>query len=138
MRLLFKKLSIVIGVFTLLGVANLFPISKVEAFNPIDPSICTQSEAQNSSICKDNPNDPNGSNPVFGPNGIMTIVINILSLVAGVVAVFCIIVGGVKFVTSGGDSNGVASARRTILYAVISIIVTAASQALVRFVLNKL
>src|SRR4051812_47648428 len=45
-------------------------------------------------------------------------VINILSIIVGVAAVIMIIIGGFKYVTSGGDANNIASAKNTIIYAI--------------------
>lgn len=64
--------------------------------------------------------------------------INILSIVVGVAAVIMIIVSGLRYVTSGGDSSSVAGAKRSLLYAVIGIVITASAQFIVRFVLGKL
>ena len=44
-------------------------------------------------------------------NGIIKLVINIFSLVVGVVAVIMIIIGGLKYITSGGDSGNVTGAK---------------------------
>jgi hypothetical protein len=46
-----------------------------------------------------------------------------------------IIFGGFRFVTSGGDANATASARNTIIYAVIGLAVAAIAEVLVRFVI---
>jgi hypothetical protein len=70
-------------------------------------------------------------------NGILHLVINIFSLVVGVVAVIMIIVGGFKYITSGGDSGNVTSAKNTILFAVVGLVVVALAQFIVRFVLEK-
>lgn len=65
-------------------------------------------------------------------------VINIFSIVVGIVAVIMIIVGGFKYVTSGGDSSNITSAKQTIVYAIVGLVVAALSQSIVRFVLNKI
>ncbi|HSX36072.1 MAG TPA: hypothetical protein VLH84_04015 [Patescibacteria group bacterium] len=70
-------------------------------------------------------------------NGTLPVVINILSIIVGIAAVICMIVAGFKYITSGGDGNKVASAKNTIVYGVIGIIVTALAQTLVKVVLNK-
>lgn len=64
--------------------------------------------------------------------------INILSVVVGVIAVIMVIIGGLKYVTSNGDSSSISSAKNTIIYALIGIVIVAIAQAIVRFVLNKL
>lgn len=61
----------------------------------------------------------------------------ILSIIVGVAAVIMIIIGGLRYVTSGGDSAAVNSAKNTILYAVIGLVVAALAQLIVQFVLNK-
>ncbi len=71
-------------------------------------------------------------------NKLITNVINILSIVVGVVAVIMIIVGGLKYITSAGDTTRTSSAKNTILYAVIGLVVVALAQAIVRFVMNRL
>ena len=70
-------------------------------------------------------------------NDIVKLVINIFSWIVGIVAVVMIIVGGLKYITSGGDSSSTGSAKNTILFAVVGLIVVALSQFLVRFVLEK-
>jgi Type IV secretion system pilin len=70
-------------------------------------------------------------------NNIITNVINIFSVIIGMVAVVMIIVAGVKFMTSSGDATKVSGARNTILYAVVGLIVVAFAQSIVHFVLTK-
>jgi|AntRauTorckE6833_2_1112554.scaffolds.fasta_scaffold44394_2 hypothetical protein len=67
---------------------------------------------------------------------IITTTINVFSLVVGVISVIMIIIGGLKYITSGGDSGNVTGAKNTILYAVIGLVVVALAQVIVRFVLN--
>jgi len=76
-------------------------------------------------------------NPEDAVNNIITTVINIFSLVVGVVSVIMIIIGGLKYITSGGDAGNVSGAKNTILYAVIGLVVVALSQVIVRFVLER-
>lgn len=68
---------------------------------------------------------------------LMKLVINLLSLVAGIVAVIMLIVSGFKYVTSQGDSNQIASAKRSLIYAIAGLVVVAFSQAIVQFVLTR-
>lgn len=70
-------------------------------------------------------------------NKVIKVIINILSAVVGVVAVIMLIVGGFKYITSGGDSNKVSGAKNTIIYAIIGIAIVALAQFIVQFVLNK-
>jgi hypothetical protein len=70
-------------------------------------------------------------------NTIIRLIINIFSLIVGVISVVMIIIGGLKYITSGGDSGNVSGAKNTILYAVIGLVVVALAQVIVRFVLEK-
>lgn len=70
-------------------------------------------------------------------NDILRTIINFFSLIVGVVSVIMIIYGGLKYITSGGDSGNVSGAKNTIIYALIGIIIVALSQFIVRFVLSK-
>jgi hypothetical protein len=56
----------------------------------------------------------------------------------GIVAVIMIIVGGLRYITSGGNDASVTSAKNTILYAIIGLVIVALAQVLVRFTLSKL
>lgn len=64
-------------------------------------------------------------------------VINWLSALIGVVAVVMIIFGGFRYITSGGNDTSVASAKKTILYALIGLVIVALSQLIVKFVLQN-
>lgn len=70
-------------------------------------------------------------------NGIITVAINIFSVVVGIIAVIMIITGGLKYITSGGNDTNVSGAKNTILYAVIGLVVVAFAQIIVHYVLNK-
>lgn len=68
---------------------------------------------------------------------VITRVINLFSYIVGVISVIMIIIGGLKYITSGGDSGNVTGAKNTILYAVIGLVVVALAQLIVRFVLKQ-
>lgn len=68
---------------------------------------------------------------------IIKLVINIFSLVVGVVSVIMIIIGGLKYITSGGEGSNITGAKNTIMYAIIGLVVVALAQVIVRFVLAK-
>jgi uncharacterized membrane protein YuzA (DUF378 family) len=72
-----------------------------------------------------------------GVTNIVSAIIDILSIVVGIAAVVMIIVSGLKFITSGGDSQKVGSAKTSLIYALIGLAIVALSQALVHFVLNQ-
>ncbi len=69
--------------------------------------------------------------------GLLNQVINIFSLVVGVIAVIMIIVGGLRYITSGGDSGKVSAAKTTIIYALVGLVIVALAQLIVHFVLSQ-
>ncbi len=69
--------------------------------------------------------------------GVVKTVVNILSIIVGIVAVIMIIVGGFRYITSGGSAESIQAAKNTILYALIGLVIVALSQVIVRFVLTK-
>lgn len=92
-------------------------------------------QAPESAVCKDrNP----GSNPVSGSDGIILQVTRFVAYITGTIAVIIMIIAGIRFITSHGDPQSVTSARNTILYAVIGLIVIVLAQALVAFIINNI
>lgn len=84
-----------------------------------------------------NPNCGGDTGATTKINDIIRTIINLLSVAVGVVAVIMIIVGGLRYITSGGSDTSVTGAKNTILYAIIGLIIVALAQILVRFVLSK-
>lgn len=81
--------------------------------------------------------DKTGTAPSTDVDSVIRTIINILSLIVGIVAVIMIIIGGLKYITSSGDANNISSAKNTILYAIIGLIIVALAQVIVRFVLDQ-
>ena len=70
-------------------------------------------------------------------NATVTTVINVILWVVGVISVGFIIYGGVKYAMSSGDSSKVKSAKDTLMYAVIGLIVSLLAYAIVNFVIGS-
>ena len=85
------------------------------------------------------PNSPctTGKDASDSINKLLITIINVFSLVVGIIAVIMIIIGGIRFVLSGGDSANVSAARNTILYAIVGLIIVALAQVIVHFVLAQ-
>lgn len=69
--------------------------------------------------------------------GLLTTVINLFSIVVGVIAVIMIIVGGLRYITSGGDSGKVTGAKTSIIYALVGLVIVAFAQLIVHYVLGQ-
>ncbi|MDB5186481.1 MAG: rane protein of unknown function [Candidatus Saccharibacteria bacterium] len=63
--------------------------------------------------------------------------INIFSVIVGVAAVIMIIVGGLKYILSSGDPSNITSAKNTVIYAIVGLIVVSMAQLIVKFVLGR-
>jgi hypothetical protein len=77
------------------------------------------------------------STSLFGETGVFKTITNVLLFIIGAVAVIMIIIGGLRYTLSGGDSAAVTSAKNTILYGVVGVIVAILAYAIVNFVLGS-
>ncbi len=75
---------------------------------------------------------------LFGADGIFTTITNLLLFVVGALSVVMVIVGGLRYVVSGGNSASVTAAKNTILYAIVGVIVAFLAYAAVNFLLGSL
>lgn len=73
---------------------------------------------------------------LLGRNGVFTGITNTILYIIGILSVVMIIVGGLKYALSGGDSKQVTDAKNTILYAIIGLIIAILAYAIVNFVLE--
>lgn len=70
-------------------------------------------------------------------DGIFKTITNVLLFIIGAISVIMLIIGGIRYTISSGDSAAVTSAKNTILYAIVGIIVALLSYAIVNFVLGS-
>lgn len=99
----------------------------------IDKSLCKGAELKLSGEGDCSTTEEAGT----GLDKLITDVVNIFSVIVGVVAVIMIIYGGFRYITSGGDSGNVTNAKNTILYALVGLVIVALAQFIVKFVLSK-
>ena len=71
-------------------------------------------------------------------DGLIKKVVNLLLWAIGIVSVIMIIIGGIRYATSNGDSNQVTAAKNTIMYAVIGLVIAIFAYAIVNFVLTQM
>ena len=69
-------------------------------------------------------------------NDIVMIVVNTLLFVIGIISVIMIIIGGIMYATSSGDSGQITKAKNTILYAVIGLVIAFLAFAVVNWVVD--
>ena len=68
---------------------------------------------------------------------IFQIVTNVLLFIIGAVSVIMLIIGGIRYTVSQGDSGAVTSAKNTILYSIVGIVVALLAYAAVNFVIGN-
>jgi hypothetical protein len=137
-----KILASLFGFFVAFSV--LFPVVSVSAqFNPLGTACNSSDEAKNSPACvesrtgqKQATDGKAGTNPISGRNGIITRAVNIIAFATGVIAVIIIIISGFSLVTAGGDSGKVKTARDTIIYAAVGLVIIAVSRSVVILIIN--
>lgn len=127
-----KKLyaALLIALFGVMGAGFLQP-----------PAAYALSESSTTQACdalKDiNPEDEGCGAADGTVNAVIRVVINILSIIAGLIAVIMIIVSGLKYITSQGDSNQISSSKKSLIYAILGLVVVAFAQIIVKFVVAK-
>ncbi len=112
----------------MLGALAVVPALPVAALDPLE-DVCTGSNA-NSEICQGRSTETQ--------SGLVSTIIDTLLFVVGVLAVIMIIVGGIMYATSTGDSGRVSKAKNTITYAIVGLVVAMAAYAIVHWVFDIL
>lgn len=74
---------------------------------------------------------------LFGNTGVFSEISSVLLFIVGAIAVIMIVIGGLRYVISGGDATQVTAAKNTIMYALVGIIVAILAYAAVNFVINS-
>lgn len=130
-----KKLTLFLAsILTMLNISLALSPALALAETPKEAA-CSGLELTGGSCDSGDPEDPNSSSSQL--NNVLGTAINIFSFIVGFAAVIMVIVGGFKYITSAGDSASTSSAKNTILYAIIGLVIVAMAQVIVRFVLNQ-
>jgi hypothetical protein len=69
---------------------------------------------------------------------VITTILNIVFGVVGSLSLLFIVIGGFRYVVSGGDPQNTARAKNTIIYAVVGLVVTLLAAAIVNYVVGNL
>ncbi len=134
LRLSQLLVSLAAGLAFLLASSPAVVLAQSSGNADINNGLCAGANLNFGSDCQATAGNDQAVNKI---NNIIHLVINTLSAVVGVVAVIMIVVGGFKYITSGGADTNVSSAKNTILYAIIGLVIVALAQFIVRFVLGK-
>jgi len=74
---------------------------------------------------------------LFGQQGVFKTITDVMLFLIGAVSVIMLIIGGIRYVVSGGESSAVQSAKNTILYAIVGVVVAILAYAVVNFVIGN-
>lgn len=138
MKAMLKKVSASLLLVPALVLGMGFAAAPVHAQTPPAATGCSDVVTGGISHGAECAKPTNAPSDLFGPNSIFVTITNILLFIIGAVAVIMLIIGGVRYVVSAGDQNAVTSAKNTILYAIIGIVIAFLAYAAVNFVSNQL
>lgn len=135
-----NKLKIaIVSAFAIVGALTFAPhVAMAACTNTSSAADCLQGGADtavDNNTCK----DAKGATiacPTL-PERAQTIT-NVFLFALGAIAVIMIIIGGIRYVLSGGDSTSITGAKNTIMYAVIGLVVAILAYAIVNFVITTL
>ena len=131
-KVVLSALAAVLMVLGLSGIATLSP-----AYAKVICADGTASTTNDYKGCPEWQNDQ-GISTQESLMGNLTLIINVVVGVVGFVAVAMIVMGGISFATSQGDTSKVAKARNTVLYGVVGLVVALLAFAIVNFVLTSI
>lgn len=125
-----KKIQTFIAAFILvvIGAFSVVPVSTVGAAGAIDSACANNNVNSDNAVCT--------RNGTTSTSSFVGALVNTLLFVVGALSVIMIIVGGLLFVTSQGDSGGITRAKNTLLYAVIGLVVAILAYAIVNWILH--
>lgn len=127
-----KKLQLLLVAITLLLPLTAVVVSPRASAVDIFQNSCAGSSTD---ICKEIPQHGTpGKNPIIK---IIGVAIAIVGAIVGIAAVFVLIIGGFKLITANGDSQGVARARSSVIYALVGVVISVLAEGIVAFVLSK-
>lgn len=112
-------------VFTLIVTAAASGIGPVAAINQLNPADCT-AVGINCALVPPASAAPLAAYAITIINGLLVLI--------GIIALVAIIYGGIKYLTSAGDTGSAEEAKKTIVYAVIGLIVIGLALIIVNFI----
>lgn len=98
---------------------------------------CDPKKGMEGALQDDCSRGPGQAKELDGNQGVITTIINTMLFIVGLLAVIMIIYAGIRFVTAHGDEKQVESARQTIIYSVVGLIVAILAYALVNWVFSQ-
>lgn len=122
-----KQLGSIIASFALVLGVGVFAAAPAGAINVFEQCTDTNKET---AVCEAQKTDSSVDN-------LVQTIVGILSFVIGIVSVIMIIVGGIRYTLSNGDAGRIKSAKDTVLYSVIGLVISLLAYVIVNFVVGQ-
>ena len=128
-----SKIKKVIAGLAIAVVGSVLPVASIITLaQPVMAVTCPQGSVRGSAdtLAECNVQEDNSLIPTVQQ------IINVVLGLLGLVAVAMIIMGGVQYMTSSGDTTKVTKAKNTILYGIVGLVIALLAFAIVNFVLE--
>lgn len=89
---------------------------------------CSSGNASKSPNCDTSPTD---ENPLTGSNGMLIKITHFIAIIAGFAAIVVIIISGMRYITSGGDTQKAVGARNALVGALVGLVIIALADVII-------
>ena len=125
------KALVSIGAIAAISIFLSTALSNVPA-EALSQKACEATKSAGSTICASTDKDN-----LDGQGGFISVITNTILFVAGIAAVIAIVLGGIKYASANGEAQKITSAKNTIMYSVIGLIITIMAWGIVQFVVTS-
>lgn len=131
-----KRLLLIIATVAALGMSLALPAAASADYSVLNGNgtgTCSETGSNSSAAC----GADTKSNPLVGANGVIHNVTILIARIAGVVAIIVIIYSGMQMVIGGSDPGKISTARQTLIYALVGLVVIIVGQTIILFVMDR-
>lgn len=131
MRTIVKKVLRPVGLFVAMASVVALPFS----MDALAASSATEHIRNGYNQTSDDINSER-TNLVTGDDSVLKTVINTMLFIVGVLAVAMIIFSGIRYITAHGDKGQIESAKNTLIYSVVGLVIAIIAYAIVNWVIG--
>ena len=122
--ILISTLTVAVMVF---GVSIIYQTGNTEIAGAVNSEITSGMNATSA-----------GTSTPTDANVVIKNVTNIMFFIIGAVSVIMLIYGGIRYTTSGGNTNSVTAAKNTVIYSIVGLVISILAYAIVNFVVTNI
>ena len=123
-NILISTLTVAVMVF---GVSIIYQTGNTEIAGAVNSEITSGMNATSA-----------GTSTPTDANVVIKNVTNIMFFIIGAVSVIMLIYGGIRYTTSGGNTNSVTAAKNTVIYSIVGLVISILAYAIVNFVVTNI